>query len=335
MSEPAAQAATETPAAPPTGRKADIVEQFKAIEAAQPKEPETPSSPGQAADGEPPPARERAKTNEGAVTPDERKAWRAEKKDWRERTAKREHELAQKAAELAAKESQFITTGKLKELWEAGHLDELAKMIGAPSYKDFNDYNVKQWADPGYRREQQMRAELDELKASKRRQEEQAQQAEEQQARTRAEAEYRESLVGALKGSAQSHVKALASDPEEGSTFSQFVFQKVADHYRETGEELEPDEAAQEIIEEVIRPRLARWNKILGNQAAVMPEAAQAALGAQSTVTTAKASKHVTRHAAKQAGPPGEKLSREEAKKAWLEMGIEEMKKAQQAEDAA
>jgi hypothetical protein len=336
MSEAAAQTATApaeaapaAPAGPPKGRKVDVLEQFKAVEAAE-KAKEAAPAPAAAAE----PAKDGAAPAEPAAAekkdkpnPADWKSFRTEQRAWRAKVNDYESKLAAREAAIAEREKSpdVLTKAQLKSMLESADLDGIAKACGANGWRELNDIGLKAFADPAYKQNQKMRAELDELKASREKAEKEAQEAAERHQRQQAEREYQQSLAAALRESASEPVKKLAADTDEGAMFTQFVFQKIADHYRETGEELEPDEAADEIIREVIQPRLARWNKIFGAPQTVTEEAASAAPAIRTAVTSAKTSKHVTRHAAKQAAPNGGRLSRAE----WLEMAEQEMRKAQ------
>ncbi len=333
---PAPVAAPAKDAGPPKGRKVDVLEQFKAVEAAEAAKAaggkESPAAEAGAAPAEQP----AAKPNEGKPNPADWKSFRTEQRAWRAKTQEYEATIAKREAALTAKEAELggVTPEKLKSMLESADLDGIAKACGAKNWRELNDIGLKAFADPAYRQNQKMRAELDELKATREKQEREQQEAAERHQRQTAEREYQQSLAAALKESADVSVKEFAGEADEGQAFTQFVFNKIAEHYRETGEELEPDEAAGEIIKEVVRPRLKRWiaiarragwDEVFGAPQPVTAEAATAAAVSRTTGTSAKTAKHVTRKAATQAGPNGGKLSRAE----WLEMAEQEMRKAQ------
>lgn len=342
MSEAAAQQATApaeaapasaaAKAGPPKGRKVDVLEQFNAIKAAEEgKAPPEPAKAEAATDAAP--AAEPAKPAEAKPpSPADWKSFRSEQRAWRAKTQDYEQKIIQREAALKAKEESLggATPERLKAMLESADLDGIAKACGAKGWRELNDIGLKAFADPAYKQNQKMRAELDELKATREKQERDQQEAAERHQRQAAEREYQQGLSAALKASAHVGIKALAGDTDEGDMFTQTVFQKVASHYRETGEELDPDEAAEEIIRDVIQPRLARWNKIFGAPQTVTVEAAQAAAESRTSVTSAKTSKHVTRHAARQAGPNGGKESRAE----WLARAERTMREEQEAQKA-
>jgi hypothetical protein len=287
-----------------------------AKEAGQPANDAAPKKPAK------PPEKKPEAEDETRVSLTERDKWRAEKRDWRQRISSKEQALAAKEAEIAAKLEAAASTSpeRIRALIEGSDFDGFAKLIGFKGWADLNDTAIRAYASPEFRHTRKLEQELQALKAQKEEESRKAAEQAEVAQRETAKREYQAHLATTLKGSPDAGIREAATDPEEGEAFRQAVYGKIANHYQETGDELDPDEAAEEIVREVILPRLARWNRIFGTQSAVTTEAAQAASANRAAVTKTpvRSSKHVSRHAAKQAStqaPPN--MSDAEAIRYW------------------
>ncbi len=325
-----------TPAAPAApapvleqGRKGDIHEQFKAIKAAE--EAKEGKTPAPAAEAAKPAEPAQKKENEGKADPSSWKSFRNEQRAWREKTKAYEAEIAKREAALVEKSKAAIAPEKLREMVESADFDGIAKIVGLKDWGDLTNQAVRAFANPEFKRIRKLEADLEERRAAETKAKKDAEDRAEREAQEKQHAEFKSGIGASLKESADEATKKIASDSDEGAMFVEAVFGRMADRYHSTGEEITPDEAAAEVIRDVIRPRLERWLKILGAPQTVTEEAAQAAAASRAAVTPQKTSKHVTRYAAKQAGPNGGKLSREE----WIAAGVEALKKDQQTNSAA
>lgn len=350
----------------PTGVEKSLVEQFRAIEAeltakestdgadskdgaaAKDAAPEqSAKSDDKATDGEPAEsaegedakadgddkAKDEAKKDDddkpkGKPLPGERAQFRAEKRRWKEQAAAREAQLAERERALVEKEKAGgLTPERLKELDDAGDVDEIAKLAGHKSWNDWVAAEARRVASPEYKRQRALETEVAEMK---RQREEEAKRNEEQRRKQEQVATRERNVKGfreALKKWDDPVVAKLAGADDD---FAVIIYDRVASQFAATDRPSEEElvEATQEAIDELrerVQKRRALWNEAFGDQATVTPEAATAATPSRAgSKQPASASKHVSKAKATEASAAPAELSDKE----WMALAQKEMRKA-------
>ena len=269
------------------------------------------------------PAKEPAKEKQQATKPADWAALREEKRQARAWVEAKKTELATQQSQLEArlKVAEATSPEKLRSHLESGNFDELAKVLGAKDWNDLNDQAARQFSDPSYKQNRAMKDEVERMKAERAEEKRQRDEAEAEQQRQHAEREFVGYVDSSLKAAEHPDVKGLSADPN----FTNAVYGHMSAHYRQTGEQLDPEEAATQMLPG-IRAHYEHLHKIFGVQATVQqPEATQVVTPDRAgSKQPARQTNKVARTRAAGGGSSSGELSHAE----FIKMGAREMEKA-------
>lgn len=239
------------------------------------------------------------------VAPAERAAFREEKRRERAKLASQAQEIAQQRAQLEAFAAQVNASSpaKLKELSEAGRMDEIAQIIGHKDWNALNDHVARQYASPEYRRIRQLEQEREAEKKERAEQMQAWQQRQAQEQRAAVDAQAATEITETLKAGSDPELAALAEDPPFAAAVVRRIRQAHAQH-----DEIDLDEAIQEVADGA-RSMYERLHKVFGGRQPSHAEAPRGAIpnrAGKETTPARPVNKHVPRNSATEASPPAD-----------------------------
>jgi hypothetical protein len=219
--------------------------------------------------------REAEKANPQGPKPGDWAAFRAQQREGKAKLDKIEQSIVAREQAIAAREKATEATSpeRIKAHLESGNFDAIAQAFGMKSWNEMNDHAARAFATPEFKRMRELEARAERIEAERAEEKRQYEEQQSEARRQQAEREYVTYVDTSLKGASDAHIKALSEDPN----FTQAVFGFMSNHFRQTGEELDVEDAARQMLPN-IRAHYDRLHKIFGVQATVQqPEAARAA----------------------------------------------------------
>lgn len=325
---------------------ADLVAEFRAIEAEMGEAGEEPETAPETPDAKTKPAKGGEKPNEktdGKPTVAERAKFREEKRAAKQAHLEREQQLSGYEQKLRAADAEIqrraaeienAPPAKLRAMFESGKLDEFAKALGidgVDTWEKANDHAARLFASPEYKRMREQDKEIQRIKDDAAKKEAADKQAREEWQTEREREQYAQRRTAAiaeigtsLKTHDDEHIAALA---EKDQRFAPAILAAI-----EKNPSLDVEEAAEQVRDQA-RAFYDTLHEVFGGtQAPRKPEATQVAtpVRAGSQKPLVRPSKHVNRSTASEASPPADENLTDAQ---WLALAQQEMRGAYRADE--
>lgn len=247
-----------------------LLEQFRALEAAESGDAPPPG------DGEPAAAKAPEKTAEkpqGRARVDIEVAKREARREAKAAFEVKARDVEARAAKLAEREAMLgeLVPEKLREVLERGEFDAVAKKLGFSSWADVTDAAIRAKTSPEHKAAMKAAQEVEDLRKQLEAERTERARLAEEQASEAKRAAFDRDLHGALKAAEAPEVASLAEDPG----FRRAVTQEMIAHYQEHDEDMPAEEAARVVVERA-RATWAQLDKVFRGGGAA-PAAASAA----------------------------------------------------------